>query len=117
MSWDCVCGAAPHEKYRISGGAERCERCGRTHENIAYLGMEQTMAGAAALPRGPAVEHYNAHKIQPIEFILANDIPHCEACVIKYVVRWRNKNGVADLKKARDYIDFLINQAEKGSPL
>lgn len=68
-------------------------------------------------PRGPAFAHYNQNKVQPIEFIMANDIPHCEACVIKYVVRWRKKNGVADLRKARDYIDFLIKNAETGNPL
>lgn len=52
--------------------------------------------------------HYKDLKIQPIEFIYANNIPFCEANAIKYLCRWRNKNGIEDLKKARHYIDLLI---------
>ncbi len=43
--------------------------------------------------------HYKDMAIQPIEYILGNNIPYCEANVIKYISRWRNKNGVEDLKK------------------
>lgn len=52
--------------------------------------------------------HYKDLKIQPIEFIHANNIPFCEANAIKYLCRWRNKNGRQDLEKARHYIDLLI---------
>jgi hypothetical protein len=53
-------------------------------------------------------DHYKQMKIQPVEFIHANGIPYLEGNVIKYVSRWRCKNGVADLKKAKHYIDLLI---------
>ena len=33
--------------------------------------------------------------------------------ILKYVCRWRKKNGLQDLKKARWYIDHLINHVEK----
>lgn len=33
--------------------------------------------------------------------------------IIKYILRWPHKNGVEDLKKARWYIDHLINHIEK----
>lgn len=56
----------------------------------------------------PSVSHYLKGGIEPIDFILSNDIPFCEGNVIKYVFRWREKGGVKDLQKARDYIDFLI---------
>lgn len=52
--------------------------------------------------------HYKDLKIQPVEFIHANNIPFLEGNVIKYVTRWRNKNGLADLAKAKHYIDLLI---------
>jgi hypothetical protein len=52
--------------------------------------------------------HYKDFKIQPIEFIHANNLPYCEANVIKYVSRWKTKNGLADLLKAKHYIDLLI---------
>jgi hypothetical protein len=53
--------------------------------------------------------HYDKMYIQPIEFIQANDIPFIEGNIIKYVCRWRNKGGVEDLKKAKHYLDILIN--------
>ena len=33
--------------------------------------------------------------------------------IIKYICRWKHKNGIEDLKKARWYIDHLINHVEK----
>lgn len=35
------------------------------------------------------------------------------ANVIKYICRWKNKNGLQDLKKAAWYLDNLINHVEK----
>ena len=52
--------------------------------------------------------HYKKMKIQPIEYIMANNIPFVEGSVIKYVSRWRDKNGVEDLRKARHFLDILI---------
>lgn len=52
--------------------------------------------------------HYKDCKIQPTEFIFANNIPFIEGNIIKYVIRHRNKNGIEDLKKAKHYIDLLI---------
>lgn len=53
--------------------------------------------------------HYKDLKIQPTEFIHANNIPFIEGNIIKYVIRHRSKNGIEDLKKAKHYIDLLIN--------
>lgn len=53
-------------------------------------------------------DHYKSLKIQPVEFIHANNIPYLEGNVIKYVSRWRSKGGVKDLEKAKHYIDLLI---------
>jgi hypothetical protein len=53
-------------------------------------------------------QHYAKYKIQPTEFIYANSIPFIEGNIIKYVMRHKDKNGVEDLKKARHYIDLLI---------
>lgn len=33
--------------------------------------------------------------------------------IIKYICRWSDKNGIEDLKKARWYLDHLINHVEK----
>ncbi len=70
-----------------------------------------------AAPNVTNQRHYTKHEIQPITFIMANNLTFAEGNVIKYVSRWRDKGGVEDLKKARAYIDFLIKQHETGSPL
>ncbi|MDP3322676.1 MAG: DUF3310 domain-containing protein [Hydrogenophaga sp.] len=54
--------------------------------------------------------HYKDMKIQPVEYIIANGLGFCEGSVVKYVSRWKNKNGVEDLKKARHFLDILIEQ-------
>lgn len=53
-------------------------------------------------------DHYEKMKIQPITFIVDNDIPFIEGNIIKYVSRWKSKGGVEDLKKARHYLHMLI---------
>lgn len=58
--------------------------------------------------------HYKNFKIQPVEFIHANNIPFLEGNVIKYVMRHKEKNGKQDLLKAKHYIDLLI-EMEYGS--
>ena len=52
--------------------------------------------------------HYSDLAIEPIDFITAYNLGFCEGNVIKYISRWKAKNGIEDLKKARWYIDFLI---------
>jgi hypothetical protein len=52
--------------------------------------------------------HYKDKDIQPWDYIAANKLGYFEGNVVKYVSRWRDKGGVADLEKARHYIDKLI---------
>jgi len=61
--------------------------------------------------------HYNNHEIEPITYIMANGFDFCEGNIIKYVSRWKEKGGVSDLRKAHQYLEFLIKQEEEGSPL
>jgi hypothetical protein len=57
--------------------------------------------------------HYLRMKIQPWDYILANEIGFMEGCVISYVSRWRFKGGVLDLLKARHHLDRLIQHAQE----
>lgn len=57
--------------------------------------------------------HYKKLKIQPVEYIMANDIPYMEGNVIKYVSRWKDKGGIEDLKKAKHYLEILIENEQK----
>lgn len=58
--------------------------------------------------------HYLKMKIQPIEYILANDLRFLEGNVVKYVSRYKLKNGVEDLKKAKHCLEMLIKKEEDG---
>jgi hypothetical protein len=59
----------------------------------------QTMVGG---------DHYTKLKIQPMEYSLANNLNAAQHTVVKYVTRYKDKNGIEDLKKARHTIDLLI---------
>lgn len=59
-------------------------------------------------------DHYKDYEIQPVEFIMRNEIPFCEGNAIKYLCRWRKKGGMDDLLKARHYIDILIDEETYG---
>jgi hypothetical protein len=59
--------------------------------------------------------HYTEMKISPLEYITANEgeFTWCISNVIKYVSRYRRKNGLEDLKKARWYLDYQIKMMEE----
>lgn len=52
--------------------------------------------------------HYTDMPIQPVTFIHANGLDFCQGSILKYVCRFRNKNGKDDLLKAKHFIDLLI---------
>jgi hypothetical protein len=62
-------------------------------------------------------DHYKDMPIQPAQYIHANAMGYFEGNVVKYVSRWRKKNGIADLEKAKHYIDLLIQLETERSQL
>ena len=60
-------------------------------------------------------KHYTDLKISPLEYITANEgeFTWCIANVVKYVSRYKRKNGVEDLKKALYYLQHQIETLEK----
>lgn len=53
-------------------------------------------------------DHYKNKTIQPWDYIIANDLGYLEGNIVKYVSRWKDKNGVEDLKKAQHYLQKLV---------
>lgn len=74
--------------------------------------MDNKDQSATYLQEEVGGDHYKAMKLEPIKFILTNGLDFCEGNVVKYVCRWRRKGGIEDLKKAKQYLDFLINKEE-----
>ena len=60
-------------------------------------------------------EHYRTKKIQPWDYIVANGLGFLDGNVIKYTTRFAEKGGIEDLRKARHYLDKLIEVEEARS--
>ena len=58
--------------------------------------------------RGP--KHYKNFKVQPFEFISKNELTYFQGNVIKYVCRYKQKNGVQDLEKIIHYCELEIKK-------
>jgi hypothetical protein len=87
------------------------------------VGVETSGAGTprSPLPKHDPVSHplhYTAGRIECIDAIesatadLVGDEAFCTGSAIKYLWRWKRKNGLEDLKKARWYLDRLINAVD-----
>lgn len=57
--------------------------------------------------------HYKMLPIEPWEIIERNNMGFFDGNILKYVMRFKLKNGVEDLKKARHYLDKLIEMSDK----
>ena len=72
-----------------------------------------TEAKKSAFARQVGGDHYQGAEISLAEFLIRNRVPAAEGHVMKYVFRWRQKNGIEDLKKARHWIDMLQESATR----
>jgi hypothetical protein len=78
----------------------------------AYLETLKKEKEWSALDTQVAGTHYQM-PIQPVEFIHKNGLGFIVGNVVKYVVRYKQKNGVQDLQKARHYLDMLIEMESR----
>lgn len=85
-----------------------------TMESEARYGVTAICEAPRATDKQVGGDHYKRMKIQPIEFIHANDLDFITGNIIKYVTRARFKGGKEDLLKAKHYIDLKI-QLEYGT--
>lgn len=86
-----------------------------TNANLAEHGLEEDRTWQTeqdSPPTSLSVQigggHYKNFAIQPVEFCQKNRLNYCEANVVKYICRWREKGGRESLEKAKHYIDMLI---------
>jgi hypothetical protein len=62
---------------------------------------------------GSPSNHYKQFVIQPIDFIHKNNLSFIQGNIIKYACRYKDKNGIEDLKKIKHYVDLLIELEEE----
>ena len=96
----------------------KCWKCGddvtpTEHHNKAWDDMINQIQTDNAIDRQEGGQHYKDMKIQPIEFIIANNLGYIEGNVIKYICRYKKKNGIEDLKKIIHYVELLIDSMEE----
>lgn len=80
--------------------------------NMGHIGI-----GIAANNQQVGGDHYSKHKVQPWDAMQDWMTPEqfsgfLRGCVFKYLARYRDKDGVDDLKKARHVLDKLIEVEE-----
>jgi hypothetical protein len=103
MSRDC--GTCKHynsylDNSYLDKGNKNCVSCENGNTNWEPV--------ETALNVQEGGQHYKSKAIQPIVYIHANNLGFCEGNVVKYITRHKDKNGIEDLKKAKHYIDLLI---------
>ena len=57
--------------------------------------------------------HYKNRGIQPLEYTMKNNLSFCEGNVVKYISRYKSKNGIEDLAKVIHYA-LLASYEEYG---
>lgn len=89
--------------------------CLKAMEPPMNLKEEKNQLDSSSNPLSEQVggSHYKTMKIQPVEFIMENDLGFCEGNIIKYTCRYKQKGGVEDLHKVIHYARLLIDQIEK----
>lgn len=70
----------------------------------------------SALDIQVAGDHYKGKRIQPVEYIAANNLTFLEGCIVKRITRWRDKPAskrFEDLEKIKHEVDLLIEMETK----
>ena len=88
-----------------------CDRAFIAAVIAAYA--EPATGKATATSRQVGGDHYSKMAIQPLEFIYRNQIGGVESIALRYILRWRDKNGVEDLRKAIHTLEFLVDLVER----
>ena len=112
LDWSHTNAAGDIVAYKLVAADKKLEWPALT-DPVSEVQLE--LPGVAAKPLDVQVggDHYKKLAIQPVEYIHANKLGFAEGNVVKYVTRWRDKNGIKDLEKAKHYLDLLIQLEQR----
>lgn len=113
-----LCGdkkAMPMLRSNQELAADGGGRCVQLKDNRQQADSRESVTGSSPSLKETQVggNHYSKMKIQPIDFITENGLGYIEGNIIKYVCRYKDKNGLEDLKKAQHYLQMLIEQTSQ----
>lgn len=97
------CSTCHFENQAFDG--PNCNDCGRDCSNWQ---PKEDAEKPSALNVQVAGDHYKNGTIQPVEYIHANGLNFFEGSAVKYITRWRDKGGRADLEKAKHLLDIMM---------
>ena len=66
------------------------------------------MEGDTLMSNNISPSYYQKGSIEVTDYITSNEMSFIEGNIIKYVTRYKEKSGIQDLRKARWYLDKLI---------
>lgn len=74
--------------------------------NVKYIDMKATDVQIGG-------SHYKDMAMQPIELIVTLRCSFIQGCIIKYISRYKNKNGAQDIRKCIHYAQLAIELGDK----
>jgi hypothetical protein len=77
-------------------------------DELEILDKEGVTTVNSALDKQISGNHYKGCKIQPVEYIQANELDYLQGNVIKYVTRHKDKNKEQDVLKAIHYLELIL---------
>lgn len=80
----------------------------REDEMLEEIARTEGVQLTNALNKQVGGNHYASMAIQPVEFIVLNEMGFLEGNIIKYICRHQDKNGAEDIKKAIHYCELLL---------
>ena len=54
--------------------------------------------------------HYKDCAIQPVDYIVKNNLDFLEGNVVKYITRHKTKNGIEDIRKVIHYAELILEK-------
>ena len=66
------------------------------------------MEGDTLMSNNISPSYYQKGSVEVTDYITSNEMSFIEGNIIKYVTRYKDKSGIQDLRKARWYLDKLI---------
>lgn len=92
-----------------------CDRCVNEMDTTAIPEPKAIRNSPTANDRQVGGSHYrNRGRFQHWDFAASRNYDYFQGVITKYVDRWKEKNGLEDLRKAQHYLEKYIEEIERG---
>lgn len=107
----CGCGILSHERFcSMCIADDKLQNEIMEEHGKPKLGGKRIDIVKEPTQKQVGGDHYASQKIQPIDYIQANDIGFEEGNIVKYITRHKLKNGKEDVEKALHYCELLLRR-------